>query len=194
MLRLRDIMTTDLVTVPPELTVRDAMDLLATHHLSGAPVVEGTRVVGVISMTDLVGVAASLAGAPTRRTEPPEAAGPEAAREPAPRDERAGLFFAEPWAGADTEIRQRIGEPGGPVWNALEEHKVSEVMSRVLKALPPDTPVDRAADFMRAAAVRRVLVMDGDALVGVVSATDIADAVADRKLASHIYHFGRSSD
>ena len=32
MLRLRDIMTTDFVTVSPELTIRDAMALLATRR------------------------------------------------------------------------------------------------------------------------------------------------------------------
>ena len=40
-LRLRDIMTTDALTVTPETTVREAMELLARHHVSGAPVVSG---------------------------------------------------------------------------------------------------------------------------------------------------------
>lgn len=53
MLRLRDIMTTDVVAVPPELTIRDAMLVLSKHHVSGAPVVSGRKVVGVISLTDL---------------------------------------------------------------------------------------------------------------------------------------------
>jgi len=43
MLRLRDIMTTDALTVTPETTVREAMELLARHHVSDAPVVGGTR-------------------------------------------------------------------------------------------------------------------------------------------------------
>ncbi len=42
MLRLRDIMTTELVTVAPELSLRDAMELLVTSHVSGAPVVAST--------------------------------------------------------------------------------------------------------------------------------------------------------
>jgi len=41
MLRLRDIMTTDALTVSPETTVREAMELLARHHVSDAPVVSG---------------------------------------------------------------------------------------------------------------------------------------------------------
>lgn len=59
MLRLRDIMTTELVTVSPELSLRDAMELLVTSHVSGAPVVAQHRVVGVVSATDLLGFAAA---------------------------------------------------------------------------------------------------------------------------------------
>ena len=39
MLRLRDIMTTDLLTLAPEVTIRDAMESLAAKHVTGAPVV-----------------------------------------------------------------------------------------------------------------------------------------------------------
>ena len=49
MLRLRDIMTTELLTFSPETSVRDAMESLAAKHVSGAPVVAGTKVVGVVS-------------------------------------------------------------------------------------------------------------------------------------------------
>ena len=67
MLRVSDIMTTRVVTVSPELGLRDAMELFVSEHISGAPVVEGRRVVGVVSATDLMGLAASLPGSPTER-------------------------------------------------------------------------------------------------------------------------------
>ena len=54
MLTVRDIMTTEVVTLTPEATLRDAMEALSTNHLSGVPVVSGERVVGVISMTDIL--------------------------------------------------------------------------------------------------------------------------------------------
>ncbi|MGH7713105.1 MAG: CBS domain-containing protein, partial [Gemmatimonadaceae bacterium] len=58
-------MTTDVLSVSPELSVRDAMALLASRHVSGAPVVTGGKVVGVISSTDLLDFAASLPGVPS---------------------------------------------------------------------------------------------------------------------------------
>src|SRR5215510_13878698 len=54
MLRLRDIMTTDVLPVSPETSVRDAMELLARHHVSGAPVIANHQLVGVVTTTDLL--------------------------------------------------------------------------------------------------------------------------------------------
>ena len=67
MLRLRDIMTTDVLTVSPETSIREAMELLGRHHVSGAPVVSGLKLVGVVSANDLMTFASALPGAPTER-------------------------------------------------------------------------------------------------------------------------------
>lgn len=60
MLKLRDIMTRDVVSAAPDMTIRDAMQLLSERHLSGAPVVDGGKVVGVFSTSDLLGYLADL--------------------------------------------------------------------------------------------------------------------------------------
>ncbi|MFI5311193.1 MAG: HPP family protein [Gemmatimonadales bacterium] len=59
MLRMRDIMTTEVVSVGPETTLRDAMELLTRHHVSGAPVLAGGRLEGVVSASDLIDFAVS---------------------------------------------------------------------------------------------------------------------------------------
>src|SRR5215510_1466519 len=64
MLRVRDIMSTEVVTVPPDLTLQDTIELLTTKHVTGAPVVAGDRIVGVISATDLLSFAATTPGVP----------------------------------------------------------------------------------------------------------------------------------
>src|SRR5262245_32486638 len=53
-LRVRDIMTTDVVTLPPDATLEEAGQCFATYRVSGVPVAEGGRVVGVVSKSDLV--------------------------------------------------------------------------------------------------------------------------------------------
>jgi len=46
-------MSTKLVTARPEMTVKEAFVLMATHHVRHIPVVEGGRLVGIISDRDL---------------------------------------------------------------------------------------------------------------------------------------------
>ena len=60
MLKVEDIMTRSVVTLPPESTIREAMEAFAANHLSGVPVVARDKVVGLISMTNAL--EASLCG------------------------------------------------------------------------------------------------------------------------------------
>ena len=53
-LRVRDIMTTDVITLVATTSVEDAARSLTFHRVSGAPVLEHGRIVGVVSKSDLV--------------------------------------------------------------------------------------------------------------------------------------------
>lgn len=56
--QVRDLMTVHAVTVAPDDTVRDALDLLVANNVAALPVVnDANRCVGVISATDLLGLA-----------------------------------------------------------------------------------------------------------------------------------------
>jgi CBS domain-containing protein len=69
-------------------------------------------------------------------------------------------------------------------WDLLSEHTVAEAMSRSVVAMAPAADVRAAAGAMQRARSHRVLVMEGSRLVGIVSALDIAHAVAQRRLDS----------
>ncbi len=197
MLRLRDIMTTDLVTLDPNLTIREAMDTFASRRISGAPVVEGGVVVGVVSASDLLQFAASLPGVPTQRdlaSDPlDELSGDDIdVRGIAPddRDEPAAVFFTDLWDDAGATVVERMAVPATAEWNSLEEHTISEAMTRApVHSLPPETFVTMAADYMRRAKIHRVLVMTGRKLLGLVTTSDISNAVADGKLTAQTYVF-----
>jgi CBS domain-containing protein len=51
---VREIMTPKVVTAQPSLSVEGAMAMMTEHHIRHLPVVEGERMVGVISIGDLV--------------------------------------------------------------------------------------------------------------------------------------------
>lgn len=184
MLRVRDIMTTEVITVAPE-TFREAMELFAKRHVSGAPVIAGGHLVGVVSTTDLMMLTAALAGVPTARDAPAEwaddvdATGVTAAEN---EDDAGPTFFADLWDDAGADVTSRIDATASPEWSVLDEHDISEVMTRMpITTLPPTAGVEQAADLMRRQCIHRILITEGEALAGIVSALDIVAAVADHR-------------
>jgi len=59
----RDVMITDVVSVSASESVDEAARLLTFHDISGLPVCEGERVVGVLSEADLIGKSGETVGA-----------------------------------------------------------------------------------------------------------------------------------
>lgn len=58
MLTAADVMTRDVVSLKPETPVRDIAQILDSHHISGAPVVDSDgHVIGVVSEGDLIALA-----------------------------------------------------------------------------------------------------------------------------------------
>ena len=187
MLRLRDIMSKNVVTVSPEMSIREAMELFGKQHVSGAPVVSAGKLTGVVTGSDLMTFASALPGVPTERelADASNAYDNEISVERDAEDETepAAAYFAEMWDDAGLDASERAATVSTPEWNFLEEHDVSEVMTRApLATLPPDAEVDTAAALMKKRKVHRVLVCDGEALVGIVTAMDITKAAADHKL------------
>jgi CBS domain-containing protein len=187
MLKLQDIMTRDVVTLDPEMTLRDALEILAARHISGAPVLEGERVVGMFSAMDAIEFLATTPGVPdvVDTQDEGEPGGLEESRE-AVADAPAA-YFVDFWSDAGADVAERFHDVNAAAWDLLAEHTVSEAMSRSLVAFAPSADARAAADAMQRAHAHRVLVMDGDRLVGIVSALDIARAVAQRKLESTHY-------
>jgi CBS domain-containing protein len=64
MLRIRDIMTAEVVTLAPDTSIREAAEILSTERLGGAPVVVHGRLVGMLTAQDLMEFIASLATEP----------------------------------------------------------------------------------------------------------------------------------
>ena len=187
MLRLRDIMTRDVLTVRPESTVREAMELLATRHVSGAPVVSGDKVVGVISSSDLLSFAAHGAATPIEHQRGANGAldsdGWDGSSAPGP-------FFQRIWLRGEDGLLSE-GRVTTPPAVDFDAKTVSHVMTRRVRSMPPDTAVSWAADCMRCERIHRVLVMENDRLLGIVSVSDIARAVAEHRLTARRYVFPR---
>lgn len=187
MLKVRDIMTREPITVTPGSSLRDAMELFTREHISGAPVSSGGKLVGVISASDLLAFAVA----------PPEGArGPDSGVEfddLSGMDDNAtieladdtlsdGAFFTDLLNDADTDVDMRFAGMSDPNLDVLDEYTVADAMTTTVKTIGPDESATAAARLMQRTHVHRLLVMEHDHLAGIISTTDLNRAVAERRL------------
>ena len=174
-----EMMTEDPFTLEPEATLRDALERLTAKGVSGAPVVSGRKLVGVISTSDLLDFEADQL-LRTRDREEENAWEEWTAANVVGEDigESPATFFQELWAASTADLATRIAEPGGEDWDALSAHQVGEVMTRTVLAVSPHTEASEIARLMVARGVHRVLVVEGEELSGIISAFDFVRGVA----------------
>lgn len=167
---LKDIMTREVVTVSPESTLRETIEILRAENVHGAPVVQAGQVIGVVSASDILDFEAQTPTIPLERqdSEPWSAAAPS--------------FFSDAWEDLGIEVAERFSAEDAHDWDVLGDHVVGDVMTRGLFALPPDTPLDLAGMYMTRRGIHRVLVMEGMRLLGIASASDFVRAVAEHRI------------
>jgi CBS domain-containing protein len=166
---LRDIMTPEVITVGPDTPLAEVAQLLALEGISGVPVVTATRVLGVVSATDIMDFSATDIG------ERGELGG--AVWEDSDDARRVPDFYTDPWTGGGDEDADDFAANANP----YGEFTASDVMTRALFTLPSHTPIDEAAAFMLDRGIHRVLVVDDDRLAGIATAMDFVAVVAGRK-------------
>jgi CBS domain-containing protein len=167
MLRLRDIMTTEVLTVSPDLPLRRAVELLVRHHLGGAPVTRGGTLVGVLSSSDILGLQASPPPQPAERSDGVE---PVDLVDHLPEEDDGDTsFFWSYWEEDVMDLTERmaIGEPGEA--DVLDENTVDAAMTREVLSLPASATVQEGAAYMTRHGIHRVIVEEEGRLVGNVT-------------------------
>jgi CBS domain-containing protein len=127
MLTARDIMTDNVVTIRPECSLRDAIELLLSERISGLPVVDREgRLVGIVSEFALLATAYD----------------------------------------------------SGVMGESIEKHMTPEVLT-----VDVNDPIRKIADLFIVHRVRRVPVVEGGRLVGLISRCDVLKAVYECRMA-----------
>ena len=79
---------------------------------------------------------------------------------------------------SDRDLRSSTPALGDPARAAaLQEILVQDVMAHEVVSVLPDDPIEQAANIMREARIGCLPVLDGDELVGIVTASDVMDAL-----------------
>ncbi|MDI3483382.1 MAG: hypothetical protein PWQ88_1253 [Candidatus Methanomethylophilaceae archaeon] len=147
-LKVRDVMTTKLVTVHQDDTIKQATLKFAIAGISGAPVVDDeNRLVGILSETDILELVMKYQ---------------DKLRMEHPSLHILSLPF-------DSTSEMDVKE----VVSRISETPVKEVMTRAVLTVSPDARIIDTVERMIEKKVNRVPVIEKDKLVGIVTRGDI---------------------
>ncbi|MDX1501459.1 MAG: CBS domain-containing protein [Thermoanaerobaculia bacterium] len=149
-----DVMNPEVLTVRERMAVQDLAEFLIDNEISGAPVVDDEgRLVGVVSMVDIVAAASEAVGFAT--------------------DDRRPDFYLRDLADSfsEEEIKDLQIEQ--------ETSRVGDIMTPSIYSVSEDTSVSEVASMMLRAHLHRVLVTREEALVGIISTSDLLGLLVD---------------
>jgi CBS domain-containing protein len=152
-MQARDVMTSHVVTIDANASVRELADLLIKRGVSAVPVV-GPRgeIVGIVSEGDLM-----------RRSE-------------------LGTAKSRPWW-----LRILAGEYAlAADFIKANAKKIGDVMTRDVITAPPDAPLNEIARLMERHGIKRVPIVHGKQLVGIVSRANLVQSFASLQKKPHL--------
>jgi CBS domain-containing protein len=150
-MRAMDVMTTDVITVAPDMTVQGLATLLAERGISGAPVVDKDgRLVGIISEGDLLH-RAEIGTARRHRV-------------------RRRSWWLDHFA---SELARDYVKS--------HARTIKEIMTRDVVTVAEDTDLAEVASLLEEKRVKRVPVMRDGKLVGIISRANIVRALGSTK-------------
>jgi CBS domain-containing protein len=143
-----DIMTSPVITVGLDTPVSEIAALLAARRISAVPVVEDSRVVGLVSEADLL----HRHEIGTDRTAPTDSGWRR-------------------WFSADRSAAEYTKSHAG---------RARDVMTREVISIAADARVEKIVALFEARGIKRVPVLRGEQLVGIVSRADLIRALATK--------------
>jgi len=149
-----DLMTEQVVSIPEDAPLHEAISVLIDRGFSGAPVInEAGRPVGVVSLSDIV------------------------------VHDRNAIAYAKPAPEfyLRSDLRSELGEDvGGFQVEAVDRTLVRDVMTPVVFSVRPDAPAAQVIEELLHLRVHRLFVIDRDGvLVGVIAMSDVLRRLLD---------------
>jgi len=143
MLKASDIMSSHVISVKKETSLKDLALLLYDHHINGVPVMDDDgSLIGVICESDLIRKNKKL-HIPTVVT----------------------LFDAVIYLESSKKFEKEI--------ERVNATKVEDLYTKKVVSIEKETPIDEIATIMAEKKIYTIPVMEGDRLVGIVGKTDL---------------------
>jgi len=148
MLKVKDIMTKDVVTVTAGTTVMELARIFAERHLSSLPVIDqGGELIGIVTETDLVEQDKNL-HIPTV----------------------ISIFDWVIYLESDKKFEKELKKMTG--------RTVGDIYSDNVVTVSPDTSIADVADLLSSRKINALPVVEGKRLVGIVSRIDLIRSMA----------------
>jgi CBS domain-containing protein len=148
-MKVRDVMNVKPVTVQAEALVSEAARLLRENKISGLPVLDGEKLVGVVSESDLLRLLSV-------------------------EEKEGGLWLPSPFEVFEVPFRDLVRwERMHAALQEIPKKKVGNVMSKNIHEVEPDESVEEAASIMTRHRINRLPVVEEGRLVGIVTRGDI---------------------
>ncbi|MEM5867325.1 MAG: CBS domain-containing protein [Candidatus Aenigmatarchaeota archaeon] len=154
MKKVRDVMNTNVIWFKPEDNVFEVAKVLSEKNISGAPVVEKGKVVGIISVSDIVRFLKMKLKIGSVHEMP----------------SLSLLFLDLIKTGKDfIELKKEIKK--------ISDVKIKSMMSRKVVCIDPEASIFDAANLMDKHDVNRLPVVENGKLVGIIARADIIRAI-----------------
>jgi CBS domain-containing protein len=141
----RDIMTTPVITVDPELSVKDLAALFRENRIGGVPVVEGGKLIGIVTEGDLMALDADVQ-----------------------YPHYFELFDSIIYLGSQKKFKEQLEKAAAANVRQLMTHREK------VETIGPDDPARAAGTIMSRHHFDRVPVVDeNDVVVGLITRHDI---------------------
>ncbi|NOZ82154.1 MAG: CBS domain-containing protein [Candidatus Micrarchaeota archaeon] len=148
-MKVRDFMTRDVVSLRPEESLKKAVEKLTSRGISGAPVTDGKKVVGILTERDVL--EAIDVFFPKIRTD-------------------TGSFFS-------VLLSLLKSKDFSEIRKNAEKIRVKDVMKPCKVFISPDKDLLEAARLMNRHNVNRIPVVENGKLVGIITRADIIRAM-----------------
>lgn len=158
-----DLMTTRLITLTPEMTLAEMDTVLMKRGVSGAPVIESRRLVGVASQADIIRALWE---------------GQHESRQIAP-------YYGSPFP-VPLSALAFVAKDAGRIGDLMVDQKVADVMTADPLVAHPEDPIEKIAERMVQDQIHRLPVVEsgsGD-LIGIITTLDLARGITRYGLVS----------
>jgi CBS domain-containing protein len=152
-MKVKDVMNPNVVFCKPDDTVREAAKILKENNISGAPILEGEELVGIISEADLL----RLLIVP----------------------EKGDLWLPSPFEVIEIPIRELIGwEETKRMLSDVGSTKIKEIMTKDVHTISSEASIEEASEHMIRHRINRLPVTEDSRVVGIVTRGDIIKGLA----------------